>query len=233
MTTLTTLTTRTEAEGPPSKSASLAFARAVNLHASDLPAFKVKVEREERESPAEKQISREVERCVGASLHIGAPLDETGKHRGKQSEIAEVGSPSFQREPEGAALESVSSKVTVLASEEIALLQLKVIKSESTGACLAHYLGLILRAQKQLGAVRLHGLTISKINAPANGFGWRVKLTLTDHHISLPLQMQMLGFVVGRAEVSLMVLGVPVPFPIEEERKLVKLLMQRAKTQPL
>ncbi|HEY1688396.1 MAG TPA: hypothetical protein VGF95_05970 [Solirubrobacteraceae bacterium] len=225
-----TKTTRSEAASPPSKAQALAFAKAVNLRASDLPGFKVKAEEEEHESAAEKRISREVERCVAAPFHEAGGHGEHGEQE-EQGSIAEANSPSFERQS-NLSDETVSSSVEVVESEASVLAALAIIRSERTGTCFAHYLGLLLHTEK-LGGVHLSGLRVGKINAPANGFGWRIKLTLTDRHVAVPLQMQFLGFAIGRAEVTLEVMSLPEQFPIETERGLVKLLMQRAKTQPL
>lgn len=211
-------TTRTESGRPPSRAQARAFAKAVNLRLGDVPGFKAKVEPRERESKAERQIAREAGRCIGGSAEAKG--------------IAKASSPSFERKSQTIASQSVSSEVNVALSEAQASRQLATIKSERTGACLAHFLGRDLRLLKLHGA-HMRGLRVGRIAAPASGFGWRVKLAIVVRNFELPMEMQFLGFRFGRAEVSLSVIALPGPFPIATERRLVKLLMQRAKTQPL
>src|SRR5271156_4403943 len=83
----------------PARARALAFARAVNLTANDLPGFSASSEHEAKhEDATEKRATQELHACAG----------ESGAH----PELAEVSSKSFERKA-GIASQSVSSSVTV------------------------------------------------------------------------------------------------------------------------
>ena len=60
-------------------------------------------------------------------------------------------------------------------------------------------------------------------------FGWRITATLTvAGKIDIPAYLDILGFVEGTAEVSLVTSGLGEPFPAVTEQHLFTLLVERA-----
>lgn len=208
-----------DASSSPTKAQALAFARAVNLRRADVPGFKV-VSEHEHETAAEKRLEHAMLRCVG----VGA----LGSGHG----LAEVSSPSFERET-NAMDESVQSEVSVAWTSQQATKELAVIRSNHARTCVSHYSDLLLKSQKYHGAT-FSPVSIAQGTPPAAGatgsFGWRITTSITYHKVTIPLSMDILGFVYGPAEVSLFTSSVPQPFPAATEEQLFSLLLSRAKT---
>jgi len=195
----------------------IAFAHAVNLTAADVPGFKVSSEHE-HETAAEKRLEHEMLRCVGA----------LGSHHG----IVEMGSKEFERET-NTGDESVQSAVSVARTPALAAKELAAIRSPHVRACLAHYLDLLFKSHRYHGAT-VSPVSISQGTPPAPGatgsFAWRITTTITLHSVTIPIYIDIFGFVDGPAEVSLFTAGVPRPFPAATEERLFSLLLTRAKT---
>jgi hypothetical protein len=205
----------------PSKSQAQAFARAVNLRATDVPGFKVSAEHgHEHETAAEKQLERELLGCIGA-----------GGGAGHSSQLAEVSSKEFEREDKNGA-QSVQSGVTVEPTAALAVKELAEVRSERGRDCFSHYLSLLFKGKKFSGA-SIGPVSISSGSPSAPGtsgsFGWRISTTITVHRVAVPFYMDILGFVYGPTEVSLLSFGLPEPFPAATEQHLFSLLLQRAK----
>jgi hypothetical protein len=202
----------------PSLSEARAFAHAVNLRIGDVHGFKVTTEHEEHETGAEKRLERDMLRCVGPTA--------SAKHG-----LVEENSSQFGREsPSGTA--GVQSEVSVEPSSALATKALAAIRAPQTRSCLAHYLELLFKGRNFTGGT-LSPISIIQATPPAAGangsFAWRLTATITAHHIAIPLYLDVLGFIDGPAEVSLMTLGVPKPFPAATEEHLFSLLLERAK----
>ena len=216
-------TTRSQsADGarPLTKAQALAFADAVNLTAADVPGFKASSRSQRGHTSAiEKRLEREMLSCVGGSS-------------GRAS-LAEAGSKSFERETP-LSDESVSSEVAVAHSSAAAASGLGTIHSEHTKACLAHYFNLLFRG-KGSGGATFGAVSVSQGTPPAPGasgsFGWRISTKVTGHGLSIPFYVDLLGFVYGPAEVSLLSSGAPRPFPAAAEQELYLLLLRRARAQ--
>lgn len=210
------------ANSSPTKAQAIAFAHAVNLRLPDVPGFKVASEHE-HETAAEKRLEHEMLRCVG----VGA----LGSGHG----LAEVSSPSFERET-NAFDESVQSEVSVVRTSQQAARELAIIRSDHARMCVSHYFDLLLESQKYHGAI-FSPVSIAHGTPPAagttGGFGWRITTSITYHKVTIPLSMDILGFVYGPAEVSLFTSGVPRPLPTGTEEHLFSLLLSRAKAQGL
>jgi hypothetical protein len=194
-----------------------AFAAAVNLKASDLPGFHPSSEHEHR-SAAEKRLEPELAKCVGSA--------------GPKREATEVSSKSYER---GSSIitQSVSSQVSVARTSALAARELASIRGGRLESCLAHYLNQLL------ASTNLHGAKIGPVSTkhgspPAPGadgsFGLRFIETVTLHGLRIPFYVDILGFVKGRAEVSLFTFGVLRAFPAALEEQLFSLLLERAKT---
>ncbi|HEY2181057.1 MAG TPA: hypothetical protein VGH09_05225 [Solirubrobacteraceae bacterium] len=228
--TTTTVTTRSTDGGapPPSGGAhassvqrARAFARAVNLTADDVPGFKPN-ERHSEHSSAERHLEREMLSCAGLA---GAS---------KQA-VLEEGSKSFQLK-HGVIDLSVSSEVTVEPSPQTALNALAAIRSAHVRGCFSRYLERAFRAQ-HVGGASVGPVTIQSGTPPApgtsGGFGWRVTASFGVRGIKVPLYLDILGFVDGPTEVTLLSSSVLRPFPAEAQQHLFALLLARARAHPL
>jgi hypothetical protein len=205
----------------PSKSQAQAFARAVNLRATDVPGFKVSAEHgHEHETAAEKQLERELLGCIGAGVGAG--------HNGQ---LAEVSSKEFEREDKNG-LQSVQSGVTVEPTAALAVKELAEVRSARGRNCFSHYLSLLFKGKKFSGA-SIGPVSISAGSPSAPGtsgsFGWRISTTITVQRVAVPFYMDILGFVYGPTEVTLLSFGLPEPVPAATEQHLFSLLLQRAR----
>jgi hypothetical protein len=193
-----------------------AFAVAVNLRAGDLPGFHPSSEHEHK-SAAEKRLEPELAKCVGGA--------------GTKREATEASSKTYER-GESIITQSVSSQVTVARTTALAASELAAIRGGHLQSCLAHYLN------RLLASTNLHGAKIGPVSTkqgspPAPGadgsFGLRFIETVTLHGLRIPFYVDILGFVKGRAEVSLFTFGVLREFPAALEEQLFSLLLERAK----
>jgi len=188
-----------------------------------VPGFKVHSEHE-HETAAEKRLEHEMLRCVGAlGSHYGIVEGSHG--------VVEMGSKEFGRET-NTGDESVQSEVTVARTPALAAKELAAIRSAHVRACLSHYLDLLFKSPKYHGST-VSPVSISQATPPAPGatgsFAWRITTTITLHSITIPIYIDIFGFVEGSAEVSLFTAGVPRPFPAATEERLFSLLLTRAK----
>ena len=199
------------------KAQAIAFAHAVNLTAADVPGFKVSSEHE-HETAAEKRLEHEMLRCVGA---LGS----------NSHGIVEMSSEEFERET-NTGDESVQSEVSVARTPTLATRELAGIRGSHVRVCLSHYLNLLFKSHKYHGAA-VSPVSISQGTPPAPGatgsFAWRITTTITLHSVTIPVYIDILGFVDGPAEVSLFTAGVSRPFPAATEERLFSLLLTRDK----
>jgi hypothetical protein len=196
----------------------IAFARAVNLTAADVPGFSV-APPPQAKSPAEKNAEGELFRCAGAR----------GPRR-ESADVAHVSSPSFQLK-RGIIDLSVSSEVGVARSATLARAELGAIHSSRVRACFTRFLRSVL-ASGRLHSASVGDVTIQSGNPPAPGasgsFGWRVRATFAIAGAKLPVYLDMLGFVYGPARVTLVSSGALEPFPASVQQRLYELLLARA-----
>lgn len=206
---------------PLTEGEAVAFARLVALHPADLPGFSESRERQHPETAAQKRAGEALRACIGAPAQ---------KHT---HEHAEQGSPKFSREG-GLSVESISSSVEVAPSAAAATLELEVVRSAHTRACVSHFLTSIIGQLKapgaSIGRVTLHAFNPS---APGTtgGFGWRVGATISAHGLNLPLRFDLLGFAYRSAVVMLFDVGFPRLAQAQEQR-LFALLVARARSFP-
>jgi hypothetical protein len=200
--------------GEPAKAR--AFALAVNLKASDLPGFHPSSQ-QRHPSAAEKRLEPELTKCVGGS--------------GAKPEATEVSSKGFER-GESIVTQSVSSQVTVARTSALAARELASIRSGHLQSCLANYFKALL-ASEDLHGAKVGPVSTKQGSPPAPGadgsFGLRFIQTVTLHGVRIPFYVDILGFVKGRAQVSLFTFGVLRQFPAALEEQLFSVLLERAK----
>jgi hypothetical protein len=205
-------------DGSLTKAQAKAIAHAVKLRSGDVAGFKVSSEAHEHETAAEKRLEREMLHCVdGAGLNSG---------------LAEESSKDFERETSAFA-QSVSSSVTIMQTPALATKELVAIRSERVQTCLSHFFDLLFKDLKHPRGATTSPVSISQATPPAPGttgsFGWRITAAITERGVRIPFYIEILGFVYGPAEVTLITSGVPEPFPAATEQRLFSLLVGRAK----
>ena len=102
--------------------------------------------------------------------------------------------------------------------------------------CFSHYLDVLLRAQR-LGQARIGLVSIQSGNPPAPGasgsFGWRVTARFRLLSVRVPFYLDLLGFVLGPARVTLISSGALRPFPAQIQQRLYTSLLARAREHAL
>jgi hypothetical protein len=216
--------------GPVAKTRAVAFADAVNLRGSDVPAMGAFV--------------------AGFETRNGPPFGSCTAHVGASDEVVAVESPWFHRfggrrdAHIGVAVqppvEGAHSVVYVM--REPALASRSVASGRIAGAaeCVTR-----LSAKEASGGVighepyklRIRGSAVPFPVAGVAGYGFRVQGTLAAalyHLKTRPAYYEdTFGFAVGPAEIVLHTTGVPRPFPWAVERRLLSLLYERAKAHAL
>jgi hypothetical protein len=209
----------TRASGAPAspltKSQAIAFARAVNLTAADVPGFTAA--KREHDTSAEKQRERELVRCAG-----GLTANE---------KLLEISSAKFKRGHEIPEVD-VSSEVSVARTPALAEKELAAIRGPHARTCVSSYLDRLFKGKAFRGAT-VSPVSISSGTPPAPGatgsFAWRIEVRFTVRGIQIPLYFDILGFVYGPAQVSLFSSGLATPLPAATQEHLFSLLLQRAK----
>ncbi|HEX7610204.1 MAG TPA: hypothetical protein VF380_05990 [Solirubrobacteraceae bacterium] len=196
-----------------------AYVRAVNLTAADLPGFTLAREPRQPTTETEKQLEHELLACIGA-----------GVSGGSGHPVAQGSSGDFRRR--GSAYDvGVSSEVSVSSGTGSGAADLRRLRSGRARACLGHFLSELLKGKHYTGASVAH-VSIVQGSPPApgttGGYGWRVTATLDVRGIKLPYYMDILGFLYGPTQVSLLSTGLPVPLPAGIQERLFALLLTRA-----
>jgi hypothetical protein len=207
---------------PPSHTQALAFARAVNLSAADVPEASV----EARHRPTETVSEHREERACETRAGWGHPRT-----------LAEASSPKLERGRE-LEIERMTSTVSVLRDERAVARQFALLASPALRKCAARVLTRNLD-DKSIRDARWGRVTVSKLPIDAPGatatVGIRivVALEIPFNEVSIPIYVDVLGFAIGRAEVALSAMSATQPVPAATERELVSLLLARARAHPL
>jgi hypothetical protein len=192
----------------------------VNLTPGDVPGFAQRSDHE-RESSQDKRLEDQLRRCAGAVRPA--------------AELAQVPSPSYQLRRDLLDL-GVSSEVGVAPTAVGATQELAALRSARVRRCFSRYLDSVLGARRHQGTT-LQPVSIAAGTPPAPGasgsFGWRVKATFTVRRLPLSLYVDILGFVVGPARVTLVSFGALRPFPAQVQQRLFDLLLSRATARAL
>jgi hypothetical protein len=206
------------ASAPVTKARALAFARAVNLTAADVPEAKAS------HRPASQ--GEEHQPCGLA---------------GRQQELAGVVSPTLTRGSE-LELEEIKSGADVVSSERFAVGDVAVLRSTAGRACLERYLSrrylrhaVGKRAfDAHIGQIQLSPLPVQ---APGSSESAGVRITMTisssESETSVPVYIDFFAFTLGPAEVTVSAASAVQPEPEATDRQLVSLLLQRARSTPL
>ncbi len=212
------------------KTQAVAFARAVNLTAADVPGFTATSKHEhEAKTATERQLEHELQHCAGG----GGSLSSRGG-------LAEASSKDFKLEHNALHL-TVSSEVSVALTAAMAAKELAALRGDRVQGCLSHYLNLLLKyelrkEQKSRALAKSISVSVSRGTPPAPGvtgsFGWQISAAIAAHGVSLPIYyIDILGFVYGPAAVTLTSSGALKPFPAATQEHLYWLLLKRAKAE--
>jgi hypothetical protein len=212
--------------GSPSHAQAVAFARAVNLTAADVPGF-TPSHKAEHESATERHLQQQLRSCDAALG--GRTLRQV------RGTLAEAGSPSFELHRGVLAL-TVSSEVSVAHTSADAAATLAAIRSPRLRTCFSRYLSSLLKSQHYPGETVV-GVSIVSGTPPApgttGGFGWRVTATLAIRGIHISFYFDVLGFVEGPSQVTLESSGTVRPFPARAQEQLYTQLLARARAHSL
>jgi hypothetical protein len=204
------------------KAQAVAYARAINLRAGDVPGMTV-TGPAEREGTRGQHSSGELERCVGSA------------NPGQQ--LIDIGSPTFGQ---GGALEQsqVSSGVTVLSSAAAAAREFAAIRSARGRACIARFARREF-SRESSGSLLYRAIASTALTAPVAGigesFGLRLTVTLLAPRTgrTFHLYLDFLGFLEGPAEIGLNTSGFTRPVSAATERRLFSTLYRRAQAHKL
>jgi hypothetical protein len=212
------------------------YARAVNIHAADVPYFEQVPDEEGEEDPAEeRRRDRELRRCIG----VGGNLED--------DRVAKVDSLTYGTQSPGELLR-VQSSVEVVAKAGDAARELKLFRSGRAERCLQRVYVSALE-EDESGTAEVRRVSLFRMPLPAPGieesFGYRFKALVTVHpqtsqlsayrpgapqatSQSVEIYVDILGFVAGRAEVTLTATGAPAPVSKNLKRNLLRVLHERA-----
>jgi hypothetical protein len=194
----------------------LAIAQAINLRASDLPGFSPEPS---QPNPASNELQARARHCPG--------IQGLGQH----SDEVKAESSQFQAGPSQVGSEAAIERSSGIVASDFALLRTGRIQS-----CLRQmFEGLSVPASNGI-LITVSGVQLTSLTPPATGahqsFGLRMAMTFSALGRSVPFTMDILGFGVGRDEVSLSTFSVEQPFPARTEQQLSKLLVARALAHP-
>lgn len=192
---------------------------AVNLTAADLPGFTLSREAREHATEAERRLEGELLRCIGMGGLAGAAQP-----------VAHGSSGDFHHRGAGYDV-GVSSEISVSSGPGAGAADLRRLRSSRARGCLGHFLVELFKGRRYGGAT-VARVSITQGSPPAagttGGFGWRITATIDSRGIRLPYYMDILGFLYGPAEVTLLSTGLPVPLPAAIQERLFAVLLMRA-----
>jgi hypothetical protein len=197
-----------------------AFVRAVNLTEADVPGLRTTHSKRQTHSRREHLAEAQLSTCFA-----GGPA---GRHGA--GALAEGSSSTFQGHA-GSLTVSVGSNVSVSRSSQQARQVLRALRSSNSRRCLSNYVKALF-SQESRGGVEVSRISIVAGTPPApgatGGYGWRVRATFAAGAVQAPFTADILGFIDGAADVSLISTGFPVPFPAAVQERLYTLLLERA-----
>jgi len=191
--------------------ATLALGEAINLRRSDLPGMI-------REAPEGEGVGSPARKVCGRTASL---IEEPGGFH----------SPEFTGRL-GRHAEALRSAVRLAPSAAAAAHYVATNASPSFLACYERYLQSTTRP-----VARPVAISVSALPSPLPGvssFAWRV-MRRPSHPITLryPVYIDFLGFAAGRVEVALATVHGSKPFPAANERRLLSLLLSRARANEL
>jgi outer membrane murein-binding lipoprotein Lpp len=196
------------------KAQAVAYAHSVNLMASDVPDAVVRSV--ERESPPPSRESVEFASCAGGVSPARRVVD--------------VKSASLKIRP-GQGTE-VKSSVEVFPTAGLAARNFAAARSSRGRACLMRFLPQVL-GQTTGTATRFGPAKIRFLPSFRGSFGVRISTSVSAAVSQAPVYLDVFEFVAGPAEVGMSSVSISRPASLTTERRLLALLMKRARAQEL
>lgn len=208
--------------GAGSSSGARTVAQEINLRATDLPGFIVQ---ESSNDAADKALDARMTDCVGSGWIA----------KQSKAELADVSSPQFVSGT-GLQTEVVSSDVTIARSAAAVRRDLALVNSGRIQGCFAQALDGITVPTAQGPAVTISSVQVTSLSVPVprsdSGFGIRTTMVMAALGINVPVVLDILGYSVGRDELSLMALAIGHPSSAPAEQRLSSILVSRALEHP-
>jgi hypothetical protein len=204
----------------PTRAQALAFVRAVNLTAADVPEATVSHAKKRAGAAGERG---ELDRCEVPRGHVGG--------------FVEHDSPKLTR-GEKLETEQIRSYVAVASSGRTAERGLALLASRTVRACVARVLSRQFARQAVSGA-HWGRASVLPLPIPAPGAdaaaGIRIgaALTIEYNEVSVPIYVDVVAFALGPAQVAMSAASITQPVPAATEHQLLALLLARAKAHPL
>jgi uncharacterized protein YceK len=223
-TTSTTAAHTAAASDSITKAQASAYARAVNLVASDMPGAEIIKPEKERGAPS--QASVQVASCAGG-------VSPTRR-------VANIKSATFKLGRAGA-LAQVKSSVEAFPTAALATQNYTALRSARGRACIARLFPQLLEG-KTTASVRVGPITTSFLPSPLpvgqESFGVRVVSTftgssLTGGEVRIPVYVDVYAILAGPAEINFSDSAVAHPVAPSTERRLLSLLYSRAQEHKL
>jgi hypothetical protein len=209
------------------------YARAVNLRSSDVPYFESIPDEDEEDPEEARRHDRELMSCIG--------IEED------PDPLAEVKSPEFGTDSPGELLR-VASTVEVGADAERAAQELRLIRSRRAERCLQDVYASAIE-EEESSTAEVSDASVARMRSPApdieDGFAYRFSASVTVHRstseltayrpaaepgasVTLKVYVDIIGFLAGRASVTLTATGAPTPVSRTLEHNLLRVLRERA-----
>ncbi|HET6793511.1 MAG TPA: hypothetical protein VFH45_03660, partial [Acidimicrobiales bacterium] len=202
-------TTSTKAAAP-DPAADKATAAKLNLTGADLPGWQSSPN---NTSSSDKAGAAQLAACAGAP--DPATID-----------VADVPSPNFDK-----GNTEISSDVTMVKTHQDGVADLQAIRGPKLVPCVQQVFGSQLKTQMPAGATasNLQVTPFTPTGAPADSFGMHLSTTVTvPNQGSVPVNIDVVGFLSGRAEVELDVVSTGGPVDTATESHLLSVLVSRA-----
>jgi hypothetical protein len=192
-----------------SRSQAAKIARSSNLKASDLPGW---------------DMARSTN-SAAEDIWGGGRYARCAKRKAYGRELADVVSPSFQRESPDR-FDTVGSEVEVMPNAQLAARDLAIAKSSLGQRCLKRE---ILRFKPK--NVQVDNFDASKLSGFNDGVAYRIKMTVTVDGQAVPIFIDFFGFAEREAEGAVFFISGPTPMNRSDENHLVNTVLTRVDKQ--
>jgi hypothetical protein len=185
------------------------IAQSSNLTAADMPGYTV--------TPATQ--SR------GEDIWGGSRYARCAKRKAYGRDLADVVSPTFERESPGR-YDAVGSEVEVMPNSQLAAKDIAIAKSKLGQRCLKREM---LRFKPP--NLNLDNFSAKRLSGFNNGVAYRIKLTVTDQGMQVPIYIDIFAFAEREAEGAVFFIAGPTPPNRSDENHLVNTVLTRVDKQ--
>jgi hypothetical protein len=192
-----------------SRSAAGQLARSSNLKASDAPGFDA--------TPSAQ--------APGYDLWGGSRYARCANRKGYGKDLADVLSPSFERDAPGQ-FDAFGSEVMVMSKESFAQQDLAIAKSKLGQRCIKREM---TRLKPQ--GVALDNFNVNRLGGFNNGVAYRIKMIVTTQGVQVPIYADLFVFAERQVEGSVFFISGPNPPTRSDENHYVNLVQTRVDKQ--